>query len=778
MRAVGPLVRRNLRRGRGQFAATALLVVIAAMLLNLAVILALGYSRSYTQLTEELRTPGALFIVPAEDAATTLDDYLRADARVSETEVTRTRLTVSTLEFNGSEISSMMRFDQIGLATRLDQARVVETHGAEVENPIYAPLILKYGGYELGSPLALGVSERPFHIAGFVESPTRASMTMGVLGFQLPEAGLAAIEGAAQEAWSVSAVIPDAAHWDAVSTDGSALVRQWGTDNGISTPMLYDISGHLLRAGSSMGATMFAVLLAAFGFIVGIVVVVAVSFMIRQTVTRDMPAVGSLKAVGFTSRQIVSGIVGQYAVATVVATAVGVGLAWLALPLVRVSIEGQTGLGWNPGFDALAAAVTLGVLLGTVAIAAVVAGGRIRRTPPVDALRGGVATHAFRTNPLPLASTRGQVDWLVGVKSILRSRGRAAATIGLIALAAFASTFTVAIQTHILGDPQRFVLTIWGMDSDISISLREGADPGAALATVQAVEGIEMATTYENRNLLAGSQDLMVHVTPDFGLLRYSAIYEGRYPERADEVAMGANALERLGLTIGDTVTLAGGTASENYLITGATQSSAALGMEASLVTSGYQRVAPNYVPGFLTANVAPGVETDDVIPPVRDALGDSAVSVSNESTTMASIMEVWLTMSRGLSVAILVLTAAVIVLVLGLVVASHQTARQSEVGIMRALGFSRARISRQTAAAHLPVVAVGLAVGLVAGGFLTGPLISWELGLLGVRNLGGAASPLSLVAIGLGMFAISWLLLVWMGRNVGRLTSRELIAE
>lgn len=780
MRAIRPLIARNLRRGRGQFVATTLLVVIAAALLNLAIILSTGYVRSFDQMTAELRTPQAMYLVPAEAAAHTLDEHLLADDRVSETEVTQTRYAIATLDFNGSDVAGISRFDAIGAVTELDRARVVETYDGEVSDPIHAPLILKYGGYALGDPITLtmGAGERTFHIAAFVESPSRASMTMGVLGFELPPEDLPTLDGVTQPAWSVAAMVPDRTDSDDVTNDGSAVLRTWGAENGVAMPILYDLSGELLKSGSSMGALMFAVLLTVFGIILAIVVVVAVSFMIRQTVLRDMPAVGSLKAAGFTSGQIVGGIVGQYAVATLAATAAGVALAVATLPILQFSLEGQTGLSWNPGFDVVAALVTLAVMLGTVALAAVLAAGRIRRTQPVEALRGGVATHAFRTNPLPLATTRGSLDALVGAKSILRAPGRSIATAGLIALAAFASTFTVAIQTHILGDPQAFVRTIWGMENDITITLAEGTDVDAALADVAELDGVAMTTFYENRGLTSDGHDLMVHVTPDYSLLRYSAIFEGRPPRADDEAALGANAANALGVGVGSTVTLGSGDLAADYLVTGLTQSSASLGMDASLTTAGYERVSPGYVPAHIIADVTDGTDADDLLPAVRDALGANATSVSNEAKTMASIMQVWITMSQGLSVAILILTAAVIVLVLGLVVASHQTARGREVGIMRALGFSRRRIARQTAAAHLPVVVAGLVVGLVAGGFLTGPLLNLEMALLGVRNLGGSASPVSLVLLGLGMLAISALLLGWMGRNVGRLTSRELIAE
>ena len=100
MRAVRPLISRNLRRGRGQFAATTLLVVIAAMLLDLAIVLSTGYSRSYEHLTDELRTPQAIFLTPAEDAAATLRDHLVADPRVSQTEVTATRYAIASLDLS------------------------------------------------------------------------------------------------------------------------------------------------------------------------------------------------------------------------------------------------------------------------------------------------------------------------------------------------------------------------------------------------------------------------------------------------------------------------------------------------------------------------------------------------------------------------------------------------------------------------------------------------------------------------------------------------------
>lgn len=76
--------------------------------------------------------------------------------------MTATRFAIASFSYNGSEIAGISRFDVAGHTTRLDQSRVVETLGREVENPIYAPLIVKYGGYSLGDPitLQLGAEER------------------------------------------------------------------------------------------------------------------------------------------------------------------------------------------------------------------------------------------------------------------------------------------------------------------------------------------------------------------------------------------------------------------------------------------------------------------------------------------------------------------------------------------------------------------------------------------------------------------------------------------
>lgn len=175
-----------------------------------------------------------------------------------------------------------------------------------------------------------------------------------------------------------------------------------------------------------------AVMIVAFAFIIVAVCLIVVRFRIGNSIEDDMTKIGSLKALGYTSRQIVLSIVMQFVLIALAASIFGILLSYMATPVLSDLFAQQSGVKWIQGFDPSISIITLGLII--VVVIACITARKINRLNPIVALRGGIVTHNFKKNHLPLEKTRGNVPFLLVIKNLLQNKRIGCGSIALFQL--------------------------------------------------------------------------------------------------------------------------------------------------------------------------------------------------------------------------------------------------------------------------------------------------------------------------------------------------------
>jgi len=817
------LVRRNLRKRPGQVVAMVLLTLLAAVPMNLGFMMAVRYPALVEERLDAVSAEDAVVMV-SDAAATTgsgttgtattgsvtsdsatagpasagsgssaaasdvrtatqaFADAVAADPSFSIVERQAVLTGMVAHDFGGADATSAVALLDLDDPPGLGAWSVVETLPTPVEDPVYAPYIYRTGGgYALGDPITFTSphGSLTFHIQGFLEEPTMGMTTMGMVGFAVPGSAFADLQSSQQVLTPAELVkVRGADDVDAVRALTTA-VGQWNSEHpDAQVESLWDMGRTLISQGALTGARIFAAALVLFALIIIGVAAAAARFLVGNAINSDMRNLGVMSALGFTSSQVVRQLWVVFTTCAVLGASAGVVLSHLVAPVLATALSDQTGLMWRPGFDAWALVTTVGLLALVVTLTAVAAGSRIRRMSTLTALRGGAATHVFTRDPLPLSTTRGPTNLVLGVKTGLQHLPQAVMVTATMVVVAMMSVLGLSLSTNVLGNPDQFTRMLVGDLPDATVQATDSDAAERLVAEISALPGVEQAFRAELTGLEVNGIATSVFIADDFSAVSDDSVYAGRLPQHANEVALGSTMATELDTAMGQEVTLDLNGGSATYLVTGITSTARGLGRSVDLTTDGMRAALPGYPARVVSLKVQDHSGIDALLTRISQDHPDQVASTANQYASVSTQVSGYHSMVSALSVIIVVSMGLVVTLVVGLVVATMVVQSRRRVGILKAIGYTTGDLTTQMLAVHVPWVALGALVGGGLGLVAQDPILSWALSTTGLMRSDfplDVAHPLwvALSAVALAA-AVTWVA----SRGLGRVSARALVTE
>jgi ABC-type lipoprotein release transport system permease subunit len=159
--------------------------------------------------------------------------------------------------------------------------------------------------------------------------------------------------------------------------------------------------------------------LAAFGGLLTLLAVASVAVLVGGRMADQTRRVGLLKAVGGTPGLVAVVLLAEYLALAVLAAAAGLGVGWLAAPLLGDPGAGLLGSAGAPSLTLATVGLVTAVAVGVAVLASTVSAVRAARTSTVRAL-ADTARRPRRTRRLIALSARLPVPLLLGVRVIAR----------------------------------------------------------------------------------------------------------------------------------------------------------------------------------------------------------------------------------------------------------------------------------------------------------------------------------------------------------------------
>ena len=522
-----------------------------------------------------------------------------------------------------------------------------------------------------------------------------------------------------------------------------------------------------------------------------------ITHRISEDIEDQMQQIGVLEALGYRSWAISLSYVGEYLICGGVGSVLGGIAAFLTAPVLDTGVQkmmGRTVSGSSGIFELLLAVILAAAI---VIVTALIKAARVKRYPPVTALRKGIAAHHFGRDILPLEKSKGNINLLLAAKSFV---GDIRSSLG-VALCVTISGIAILLCANFYGFFRNGIeglLDLCGTDFTVNVGLMNGVDPDAVRDEIMKMPGVrKVLFSYGgliNYISVKGSDNrAWAQCYDDFGDSENIHLISGRFPKHDNEVMITVARNRAEGLDIGDSLILEGRGVESKYIITGITSSLINNGMGIYLTTEGYKRTNLNARPTTLSVYLDDGTDQDtfeqrlyeiygktvkdclnaeytggsleDRIRAEADAKMAVLVSyygVSNADYAVAAGGQVIKGNSRGfvikevssfmtladqqmsgianaaktVSVIAMAVIAVVVAVIIGLIVSSTIKRQRKELGIMKGMGYSSNDLMKQITLKTMPVTIVSVIIAAVLTRYVYGAFWVMSFGAVGSISL------------------------------------------
>ncbi len=721
MKSIFMLTGANLRKNKGQAISLLIFVLIATMFLDIGLVLIFNFENFFDQRAEELNAPH-LSILQSNDVTTESQaDWLSSHSEVMAIERQSVISGYGDYYMNGAKASGVLLFASAEAEQSMNPVSLIGESLPLDENHIYIPYLMKAaGGYELGEnySIALAGKEINFIIAGFTEEITFGALMNTFYRFYVSEETYEKLyEEMADNQYTLFSIrTTDKSLGMQVHLDYTKEFFYVEDAGEVSPDFIYslDYTSQVKQARTFI-PMILAALIIAFGIIILAISLVVIRFSIHNNIEQSMVNIGALKAIGYKSSQIIAAMVMQFGSVTMIGSILGIVLAqqWLS-PLSKI-LESQSALIWNPGFDLRVAALSICLVLFAVLLVAFLSAKRIFRLYPLSALRGGIETHSFKKNRVPLDRCRGGLSLLMGMKHLLQNKTQSFMVVLIVSLMTFASVFCISLYYNLGVDMDAFGSMVAGEVPEALLDINS-TDTENVLQNLHNRDDVRKAFEYQHITLMADDVMVTTIITKDFSQLEGNMLYAGRYPKYENEVAIGGKFAEVLGKNTGDMIVVKQGGQSKEFLITGMIQMMNGVGLNMAITHEALLTIQEDYSFDKVYVYLHNDIDVIEFLEDVKSEEGDSIVGTTDMKELLDAQLGGYGSIFAAVALAILLVTVVIIVLVLYMVIKTMLLRKNREFGIQKALGFTTIQLMNQIALYYTPLILFGVVFGGLLG--------------------------------------------------------------
>ena len=768
----------NFRKNKSQTISLLAFVLLAAMFLNIGLYMYFGMDKFFDERARQLNAPHFWTVESEDDLLSEKMSFIENYPGVTETE--KQDVISGRGEYFIGENKNLGQFvlSRPDINQKMNPVSPIGESLPLTGDAIYIPyFMLLDGGYNIGDEFKMNFmgTEFVFQIAGGTEEIMYGALMANTWRFYISGEKYEEFE----QRFFDSRYILLSARMEK-GGDGLFLRIDFGKkyvlgENFVSL-MCYDDA----KSSRTFIAMIVAIVITAFSIILLAVSLIIIRFRINNNIEESMTNIGVQKAVGYRSGQIVSSVAAQFGLTAFAGGIIGIVLAWITMPLITAITEPQIGLIWNPGFDALSAFAALAFVLLTATAISFISARRINKLHPLVALRGGLTTHNFKKNALPLDKSRGALTLLLALKQLLQNKKQAVAVCVIVAAVTFASVAGLAMHYNLNVNIDNFARIIAGEMPDAIFSLKNKNDVGAFKENMLERPEVRKAFGYVagSVSLSVEGTDLAVVAVEDTSLLEGAMLVRGRYPRHNNEIALGNPAAKVTGKNIGDTVKIKSGENEKDYLVTGIIQVMNYGGLNVMISGSGILEVQPDFQFDFINVYLTDTTDAKSFVENVaaaEDDIFDSAVAIKDlMDSQLGGIGDAFV----GVTYGIVAVTAIIVVLVLYMVIKTAILRRKREIGIQKAVGFTTFQLMNQIALNMTPIIFGGVMLGAFGGYFGLNPLF---IALMSGQGVVQADLPAPLgwtVMVCVGLIVLAYAVSMLIAWRIRKISAYSLIVE
>ena len=534
------------------------------------------------------------------------------------------------------------------------------------------------------------------------------------------------------------------------------------------------LPAELMKTGSMILPFVFVALIFLFAVIIFAIAIVIINFSVKNFIMTNMKNTAIMEASGYTVRELVLILLFQLIMISGLGAAVGITIGALLLDKIGILILITLGLTWNQPVNTV---VILSVFLGfclVVACLTLLLGREYSKVSVLSALRGGVNTHNYKKNlfsfdktNLPIAVTRSLKDTF----------GRFKNQLGIIFIMMILSISSVVAfgMTDTFGNDEG-VLNIGGFDVyDAFFSGDESMEE--TVSTMKTVENtrreIWMGVNYSHKK---NKQNITTRSFSDTSNIIGGSIIEGRWPKHPNEVMLATNAASRLGVSLGDVVTVRNDMADESFIVCGICQTMNNMGMMAFMTIDGLTKVTTVPESMQVCVQLKKGVSFAEFEEEFKDVYPE--VTVTDYQVAAHQTVGLITIGIKLFAYFVSLLTILIVAFVESLIVRTNINKQWRNLGVSKALGFTSKDLILQVMLSNIPSILIGVALGLVLSPSLGSKLMVGTFMIFGFKRIDFKIAPVSYLFTAFIIIGVALITSALIGRRIKGLEPVKMITE
>lgn len=764
------IAKSNLKKRKGNIVTLFVLTAIAVVLMYSSLNVLLNVNGFIGQINEK-QNGAHVIVLATHNYQEEMMDLIKGIDHFEAVEAEEKLMTVTVCDItnvsqkNSDKDTMIINFRNMDQKYQISDWDVVDKADTKMENSIVMPMYLKTAkGYRTGDKVQIKINHTTMEyvIYGFIEDVMFASPTnIAVYSCQVTDTMFEKLRDVTltKEMYQYNIRLDSSENSEEYEGILSKEVTAQMTQPDFGTNYIMNFS--TISGAASTMINIIMAILAMFSIVMVIIVVLVIRFNMMMYLEENLPNIGIMEAQGYTTKQIRGAMLLEYLVVCVVGITAGFIVASVSSALVSNTVSGSIGMAWTAGVDVtVGIGVVVFIVLFVIGIVMSTAS-RIKKITTLDALRGGIKTHNFKKNPMPLSKGRYGVNTSLGFKSLLYNGKQNIAVALIVSLLSFACVLSLLIYYNFAVDDTS-LLTLVGMEKcDIEVV--------AANKTEKELEDLKAELTERGdikQGILFGWQGITIcndtdelsvttDVYNDFEGLVINTIYEGREPERENEIVVTSVIANRFGVGIGDSIQVKVGDVSESYLICGISQQISNLGVRARMTKQGAKRLNSQFTYNGIDLYVADDVENvATVIEAIKtDYRSDMDLKMSNIDESFTTIIGTFSDSLVLMCFVFVVITVVVVTMIIILIMRMKMVRERRTIGVYKAIGYTTRQILWQMVIGFAPVITAGGVLGTILGAVSINQVFMLALSMCQIRN---AALSISGVIIGSCIVAIT----------------------
>ncbi len=686
-----------------------IIILLSTILFSSAIIINFNVSKDYDKEADKLNTANSFFTIPSVEYTDNILNDIKNIKGIESVEVQDGIMLTIPVNMEGSIQEQNQIFYNIDNVSNINKKEIIKETTDNVRYGIYlSNYTYIHSGLNIKGEYKFNIDNiaYSFNIKGVVNEMQYGNYTSSVIGEYLSsDAYNYLLENNKEKSVTIISVKSK----NSYSSYNNISKYLSGKNINVLSKNYKEQSKNQRLAISNI----LVLILMVFASSILIISLFVSKFKIEQTVEEETSNMGALKALGYTSKEIIMSCILPYIISGLLFTILGIVASYFVLPILSKVIEMQSGFIWKVKIDLSLNILVLLINMILITTFTLVASLKIKKLNPINAIRG-IAPKENNKNHFEIEKAKGNIHFILMLKNFMNTKKQNILLGIMLFLITIISSFIGILFYNVNMNPINFINTL--VEEHPSVVISSNLDLRKKFETQENVKSV----IYYDENVTLNYKDnsYKTFVAENFKDLSNDLCYKGKNPINSNEVAIGSKLEETYNINIGDYITLSKNGKENKYKVVGFIQSVNYSGEVVEMTLDGYKILDNSYLPTTMYIYLDNEQRSEEFINQVKNEYGSDIISTMNYAESMESATTMYVSLVSIICIIIIIITLLLIYLILYIVISSIIMKRKQELGIFKAIGYENKELVKQLVGGFLPSTIIGSMLGLIVSKF------------------------------------------------------------